>query len=240
MTSIRVASFNAHQHSNDRRALAAVRAVMEECDVLGLQEFGGRERVRALRELRAEGWDFYKPTDVSATVPAIAWRTSRFALVRARAPRVAAGRAVLPVPGRRAHLPDLFGNVVILRDTLAGRRIAVGNLHAPAHVEFWPGPRRRMYREAVRDLARAVVADDRPAFITGDWNWDLTSRHALPVRLLREHGLHPMWRGHTPARGTHGNRVIDGVFSTQPCTRARVLGHIDVGDHKPVIGTFTL
>lgn len=229
----RVGTFNAYQRSDNDRADAAVRRFAERVDVGGLQEYGGPARRESLRGLADLGMAFYKPADC-ATAPPIIWDYHRFDLVRGRAVLVADGRRVRPVPGKRSVLDDLFGTVVELHDLLLDRETVVGNLHTPAHVEHWPGPRRAMYREAV-----LAIAAERPDYLTGDWNWSLRTPDALPRQLLERRGLVSCWSGNPSPVGTHGRRLIDGVFARERATEAHVLSGFDVGDHDPAVATYT-
>ncbi|MDI6911495.1 endonuclease/exonuclease/phosphatase family protein [Nocardioides sp.] len=235
----RVGTFNLYQRSDNHRADAALRRFVEHVDLAGLQEYGGPARRASLADLRDLGFAFYKPRDV-ASAPPIIWDADRFQLMRGRSVLAADGRRVPAVPGKRAVLDDLFGTVVVLRDMLLDRETVVGNIHTPAHVELWPGPRRAMYREAVV----AVVADmhlhrERPAYLAGDWNWSLRTPDALPRRLLARRGLVSCWSGNPSPVGTHGHRLIDGVFARDRADEAHVLSGFHVGDHDPAVATYT-
>lgn len=235
----RIGSFNLFQRSNNGRADAALDLFTQHVDAAGLQEYGGPARLESLRELGDLGFGFYKPRD-TATAPPIIWDADRFQLMRGRSVLAADGRRVPAVPGRRAILDDLFGTVVVLRDLVLDCETVVGNIHTPAHVELWPGPRRGMYREAVV----AVAADmhlhrDRPAYLTGDWNWSLRTPDALPRQLLARRGLVSCWSGNPSPVGTHGHRLIDGVFARERADEAHVLSGFHVGDHDPAVATYT-
>lgn len=235
----RVGTFNLFQRSDNGRADAALRRFVEHVDVAGLQEYGGPDRRASLAGLRDLGYAFYKPRD-TPTAPPIIWDADRYQLMRGRSVLAADGRRVGIIPGRRTVLDDLYGTVVVLRDMLLDRETVVGNLHTPAHVELWPGPRRGMYREAVL----AVAADmhlhrERPAYLTGDWNWSLATPDALPRRLLARRGLVSCWSGNPSPRGTHGHRLIDGIFARDRADEAHVLSGFHVGDHDPAVATYT-
>lgn len=236
----RVGTFNPYQRSDNNAADAAVRRFAEHVDLAGLQEYGGRARLESLTALADLGMAFYKPRDVT-TAPPIIWDRDRFQLMRGRSVLAADGRRVPAVPGRRAILDDLFGTVVVLRDMLLDCETVVGNIHTPAHVELWPGPRRSMYREAVIAVAANMHLNrERPAYLVGDWNWSLRTPDALPRQLLQRRGLVSCWSGNPSPVGTHGHRLIDGVFARDRADEAHVLSGFHVGDHDPAVATYTL
>lgn len=237
MTAVRVGTWNAFDKSADVDAQRGLTNFATEVDVAGLQEFGGPVRRQMLRDL--PGFDFYKPRSVSAAPPII-WREDVFELLHGSTPLVAYGRRVGVMPGFKTTLPDYYATVCLLMQHPTEQPVVVGNIHTPAHVEKWPGLRRYMYIEAVSSLVSyaQAVAGEAPIFLVGDWNWNLTPT-AYPVRLMAARGLRIAWAAFPAARGTHGKRVIDGVFSTLPATDARVLG-IRVGDHRPAVATYDL
>lgn len=235
----RVGTFNLYQRSDNDRADAAVRRFVEHVDLAGLQEYGGHDRLESLRGLADLGMAFYKPRDVPSA-PAIIWDRDRFDLMRGRSVLVADGRRVTPVPGKRSVLGDYYGTVVVLRDLVSGCETVVGNLHTPAHVELWPGPRRGMYRESVTGIAADMhLRCDRPAYLVGDWNWSLRTPDALPRQLLARRGLVSCWSGNPSPVGSHGHRLIDGVFARARADEAHVLSGFHVGDHDPAVATYT-
>lgn len=237
-TTTRVGTFNLYQRSDDHQADAAVRRFVEHIDAGGLQEYGGPVRRASLEGLADLGFAYFKPKDVP-TAPPIVWDRDRFDFLRGRTPLLARGRRVLPVPGKRAVLDDLYGTVVVLRDLADGCETVVGNVHTVAHVELWPGPRRTMYRESVAAIAAAMhLHRNRPAYLGGDWNWSLRAPVALPRQLLAEHGLVSCWAGNPSPVGSHGRRLIDGVFARGRASDAHVLPGFHVGDHDPAVATY--
>lgn len=234
----RVGSYNPFQRSDDTKADRAVDEFAQLVDLAGLQEYGGPARRRSLLDLADIGMAFYKPKEI-ATAPPIIWRADRYILLRARTPLVADGRRVNAIPGRRGTLPDYHGTVVVLHDLLLGTEVVVGNIHTPAHVEHWPGPRRAMYREAITGITADMhLRRPRPAYLVGDFNWDLRSPDAMPRQLLHKRGLVACWSGNPSRVGTHHHRLIDGVFANAYAAEAEVLTTINVGDHLPVVATY--
>src|SRR5690348_12195689 len=63
--------------------------LLSHVEVLGLQEWGGKDRERLLERLR--GYDYAKPGDRTGSV---VWERKRFALQRAHSEVVAEGRRV--------------------------------------------------------------------------------------------------------------------------------------------------
>src|SRR4051794_5528919 len=111
----RVGTFNPYQRSNNVKAHEAVAEWVQRIDLGGLQEYGGAGRRASLSTLAHLGVGVYKPPAFPAAPPLV-YRLTRFELLRGRTPLVAAGRRVLPVPGKRSHLDDLFGTVAVLWD----------------------------------------------------------------------------------------------------------------------------
>lgn len=225
----RVGSYNLYQRSNDDHANRSLRQFVKHVDVAGLQEYGGPIRRQSLEQLADLGFSYFKPRAVP-TAPPIIWRADRFQLRHGDAPRVAAGRRVAKVPGKRAVLEDLHAGMVTLLDLVLDEDITLWNLHTPAHVEFWPGARREMYRDSFRELGGD--------YVVGDFNWSLTKPTSLPRLLLAEKGLISCWAGYEPNAPTEGRRVIDGVFARQRATSAHVHTEIRCGDHKPVVAAY--
>lgn len=120
--------------------------------------------------------------------------------------------------------------------------------HFPASVQrgdgFSTNLRRVLaWRSTVRGLRRALLelaADLRPDEIVGsaDFNVDLSRAH---WRLLINRGLRGTGcRVKPPAEGTHGDRGIDGHFSTMHRVggTSRVLRRLPGFDHRPVAAEF--
>lgn len=137
--------------------------------LLGLQEFQPVQRRMFLRMTR--GWRVFSPP--RDPQDSIAWRTSRFRLVRATSFKVPYFRTWRPMP------------VVVLRDRATGRKLVVISVHNPAN----RGYSRTMYKrraEAVRRELKMVRTMRRrsgaPVILMGDFNDD---SRALYCRITR-------------------------------------------------------
>ena len=242
-TPIRLGSANFYQRSNNNAARNALFDFAPMCDIFGPLEFGGPERRRMLEDLTATGYfDFYKPVR-PGSAPALVWDTQRLEPLDLKTIKVADGRKVLSLPGRRAELADLYATWGLFRDLSdRGRSYWIASWHSPAHVEFWLNTGRRdMYREALSRLLAERRKDWRWA-ILGDWNVEISKPKPTtwkwPAGAIERRGGEFMWKRHPARKGTHGKRrVIDGAASNMRCLKTRVVDS-GVGDHDFALGLF--
>lgn len=206
--------------------------VLPKCDVLGLVEWGGRDRERLLE--RWDGYDYAKPSSRSGS---LAWDAGRFKLVRSHSVVVAEGRNVGRVKGLRTRLDDYEVSVDTLRDiTRDGRdgrhqRVTFILGHAPV---WRPGDRARMHAEwleAVTRLHAHYEAKGHEVYTLADFN--RTPRHIR--RAFAEVNAVSLWTARK-VRATHHRRSIDDIYSR---CRARRVALIDTAsDHRAVLATF--
>lgn len=190
------------------------------------------------------GWGFYRGHEC-----VVSWREDTFEL--AWEPSFA--------PIAKAHTFNRGSNKnakvwltsVPLRHIATGRVVMVRVCHTPSSVQagdrFRPGERRKVgawtaslarwgarARRFTRDHPHAAQVD------VADWNVDLKRKHwqALIGRAL---GQRCAWAGRVPAQGTHGRRLIDGVFyRLLEVSNARVLPKGKSSDHKAIATKFEI
>jgi endonuclease/exonuclease/phosphatase family metal-dependent hydrolase len=172
--------------------------------LVGLQELQGGQRKMFLR--RTKGWRIHSPA--SDPQDSIAWRSSRFRLVRTGAFRIPYFRTPRPMP------------VVVLRDRATGRKLVIISVHNPR------GSSRKMRKHRsvavsreVRKVRALARADRAPVILMGDFN---DRSRKLFCRVTR-HGLKASSGG---IRGRHCRPSqaagIDWIFGTR---KIRFLAH---------------
>ena len=225
-----VGSWNCKVGTDLTLAARNLRTVLAPCDILGLQEWGGRHREDILDQL--DGYDYAKPHARSGPV---VWDAGRYRLTHARDVIAAKGRRVGRIPGLRAVLEDYHVTVVTLRDTTderRGHRITVINCHAPV---WRPGARATMHREyveAVTKMHRHFVAKGHTVYTLGDWN-----RTPRQVRqpFAEVAGAMSCWAGRKE-KPTHGRRTIDAIWNRCRPTDVRTIR--TASDHRAVIAEY--
>ena len=172
--------------------------------LVGLQELQPEQRRMFLRKTR--GWKLFSPRDPQDS---IAWRKSRFRLVRATTFRIPYFRTWRTMPA------------VVLRDRGTGRKVVVISVHNPADRGRLNRHKRRA--EAVRRELKMVKVMRRrthaPVILMGDFN---DKSRALYCRVVR-HGLKAS-SGGVRGRRCRPNQVagIDWIFGT---SGIRFTGH---------------
>jgi murein DD-endopeptidase MepM/ murein hydrolase activator NlpD len=198
--------------SYHRMKLATSLLRSNEVDLVGLQELMGVQRTMFLNLTKQ--YRIYSPRDPQDS---IAWRASRFQLLKATTFKIPYFESERPMP------------VVVLRDRATGRKLVVISVHNPAnrnHIKKfrrkpWLMERRRA--EAVRrELAVATKmrrATGAPVILMGDFN-DRSRR--LYCRVTK-HGLKASSRG-VRGRSCRPSVVagIDWIFATRGI---RFVGH---------------
>ncbi len=172
-TGFNVASFNvlgaSHTSSGSRYATypsRTTRAVtvmnQRKLDVVGLQEFQGKQYDYFLSKGNGKEWGVYfwdPPGSKRDTENAIIWRKSKFDFVS----------------GETFDIPYFYGNTrhvpaVLLREKATGRTAYFLNVHNPANVRGnaakWRAQAIAIERQKIIDLR----ATGRPVFLTGDFN----------------------------------------------------------------------
>lgn len=107
--------------------------------------------------------------------------------------------------------------------------------------------RRRVWAAAMRGLVRTVRTVRRRypgalVVVSADFNVDHRDGrggHPLVARYLGPLGLADGWEGVTPAAGTHGARVIDGVWTDLAVQSCRVVVGDFPSDHRPLRAVLT-
>jgi hypothetical protein len=218
----RVLTANIQKDVSEEAAGTALDKVLIHADLAALQEFRA-DRNEILAHTR--GWVFKRGRGGG---PPVGVRVSWGRLLKARRVVLAKSRRVDAVAGRKSVLPDCLATLGIARQHGERRKTVLVSIHLPAHVEFWPGPRRDMHEEAVRRLTRLVRRQQllgRRVFVAGDTNWN---EMKLPP-------LISCWVGRKPV-GTLGRRTVDEVYSDLLASDVRTF---DVGsDHRCVVATY--
>lgn len=218
----RVLTANIQKDVGEEAAGTALDKVLKHADLAALQEFRA-DRNDILENTR--GWVFKRGRGGG---PPVGVRVSWGRLLKARRVVLAKSRRVDKVSGRKSVLPDCLATVAIARRHGERRKTVLVSIHLPAHVEFWPGPRRDMHTEAVRRLTRLVRRQrllGRGVFVAGDTNW---SEMKLPP-------LTSCWVGRKPV-GTLGRRTVDMIYGELLASDVRTF---DVGsDHRAVVAVY--
>lgn len=218
----RVLTANIQKDVSEEAAGAALDKVLAHADLAALQEFR-HDRDQMLEDTR--GWVFKRGRGGG---PPVGVRVSWGRLLKTRRVVLAGSRRVDDVLGRKSTLPDCLATLAIARQHGERRKTVLISIHLPAHVEFWPGPRRDMHTEAVRRLTRLVRRQrllGRRVFVAGDVNWN-----EMPLPPLVS-----CWVGRKP-QGTLGKRTVDVVYSDLLASDVRTF---DVNsDHLAVLATY--
>lgn len=217
-----VASFNVLGHSHTarggkkRRQFASSSRRMNHSlsllgsnrvSLVGLQEFQGVQRRMFLR--RTKGWGLHSPR--SDPQDSIAWRKSRFKLLRKDSIKVPYFKRYRPMP------------VVTLRDRATGRKLSVISVHNPAN----RGAKRKMGKRRYIAVGRELRAVKRlkrktgaPVILMGDFN---TNERRFYCRMVK-HGMYASSRG-TRGKRCHPSRGngVDWIFGTK---KIRFRGHM--------------
>ena len=209
-----VATLNVLGHSHtarggDKRGFAGSRRRMGHVvsllgangvSVVGLQELQPIQRASFLR--RTRGWRIHSPK--GDPQDSVAWRSSRFRLLRATSFKV-------PYFRRMRRMP-----IVVLKDRATGRKLVVISVHNPANKGSKAKMRKRRAAGVRRELA--MVKHMRrttraPVILMGDFN---DKRRRFFCHMTRQ-GLKASSRGNPGRRGCRKSEVagIDWIFSTR-------------------------
>ena len=222
-------------------------------DVIAVQELQSHHRGTVARQLRAAGWAM---SDGNTATPVV-WRTDKyrllaqgrvkeFGVVRIE-PGSAAGASIGPKWIQWAQLQDMSTGAVFI----AASHHLVPGIESKGRTDR-QGPRRVEYAKkqilAAGTLAQQLGRNGQIPFLIGsDWNIDARKdarvrTPGFPYMTLPRFGLYSNWRvlGY-PRDGTHGNRLIDGIFSTTRTVapvRQQILDHYG-SDHRAVLVQYT-
>lgn len=239
-----------HVHASGRfdATLADVRADWDDYRTMpGVKLVTGTEHGSGDHDpaFEADGWDHVRKGEC-----VVAWDTTVFE------PAWAASLTLIGTPYYRGGNENSRTKLlsVPLRHIATGRVLMVRVAHTPAHVQAGDGFRRttaRVIRQAAGWMSGLVAWGRRSArfrrhhphaaeLAIADWNVDLLRRYwrALIRRTLN---LRCAWTKHLPRRGTHGRRLIDGVFyRLLKVDNARVLPKGKSSDHHAIATKFTI
>lgn len=239
---IRVATFN---ERGDKHGVQFpqrgrdLQHVLKNADLVGMQEWPGIEGSMAFLN-EQPGWASYRPPHG----PPVAWRTDTFRLLERHEHQVAAARNVLPLPGRRSHLPAIHATEVVLQRLDNGHTVTLIDGHSPAHVEIAghrrPGARGKMYTEFCDGMAElyAAAAKRGRVFVTADWNWNYRDKPVSkfdPKAIMWEAGARACWHNRAPQH-TLGRRCVDVIYSQHNGLHVTTLH--TASDHRTVVVTY--
>ncbi|MBA3233348.1 MAG: endonuclease/exonuclease/phosphatase family protein [Propionibacteriales bacterium] len=252
---LRVGTYNIRAGVSTKTFKSALAAFLPRVDVAGLQEVNSRDKEAVLDSLRDDGWAYYRDEGGRGAQNPVIWDRSRFALVKARAPRVARACDVGDeMTVNNGEINAHYVSVVRLKDRATGRKISILNAHLPPGAiragQRYPG-RPLLYERYVQELIRLteVTRTERQwgrTFVLGDFNVGYVAdekyrKRWLPYATFHRMGMASLWAtSHPESRGTHGDALLDQVYSGKAARRASVASDIKYSDHRPAIATYTL
>lgn len=189
--------------------------------------------------LRLPEWSWFHADERGADDCAVLWNSSLWVLdgwARAVPLTNVVWQRVAKYGGKTT--PPVHATVVPLRSRVGGVRVVVIVVHMPTRSTVL---RRKAWSSCISGLVKLVKqardADTNARIvITADWNADwlnLRDRELL-IRAAKRLGVEPAYRGRVNARGTHGDRLIDGIWTDAEAHAATVLDQTPASDHRPV------
>ncbi|GAA3689452.1 hypothetical protein GCM10022204_00170 [Microlunatus aurantiacus] len=251
---VRMATWNVLKSNSANRIVGGLTSIAAAgADVIGVQELQANHRNTVARRMRQAGWAM---SDGNTATP-VFWRASKYQLLAQGREkefgvvRIEAGSAA------GASIGPKWIQWAQLKDTSTGAVFIAASHHLVPGIETKgkadrQGPRRVAYAKkqivAAGELATRLSRDGQiPFMIAADWNVDARKdarvrTAGFPYVTLQTYGLYSNWRvlGY-PTSGTHGNRLIDGVFSTTRTVapvRQQILSHYG-SDHRAALVQFT-
>ena len=251
---VRMATWNVLKSNSNQRIVAGLTSIAAAgADVIAVQELQSYHRGTVARRLRAAGWEM---SDGNTATPVL-WRADRYKLLAQG--RVKEFGVVRIEPGSAAgtSIGPKWIQWVQLQDTSTGAVFIAASHHLVPGIESRGrtdrhGPRRVAYAKkqilAAGQLAQQVGRNGQIPFLIGsDWNIDARKdarvrAPGFPYTTLPAYGLYSNWRvlGY-PKQGTHGDRLIDGIFTTTTTiapVRHQILGHYG-SDHRAALVQYT-
>jgi endonuclease/exonuclease/phosphatase family metal-dependent hydrolase len=187
--------------------------------------------------LRYPGWSWFHADEKGADDCAVLWDSSIWTLdgwARAVPLTNVTWQRVKQYGGGKT--PPVHATVAPLRSRVGGRRLVVIAVHMPTRSTAL---RRRAWASCIRGLAKLVReirgADSKARIVlAADWNadWKNPKDRALLSAAAKRMGLEPRTSGGNV--GTHGQRVIDGVWTDAKANYQIVLAQSPASDHRPV------
>lgn len=247
---VAMATWNVLKSNNTRRVVAGIQTIGRAgADVIGVQELERGRRATVARQLKHAGWEM---SSGNSATP-VFWRADKYTVLAQGRQKVFGVVRIEPGSAAGSSIGPKFIQWVQLRDNTTGAVFIAASNHLVPGIETkgHPDPhghRRVAYAEkqldAVTRLAgRLGRSGQIPFLIAADWNVDArkdarTRTPGFPYTALQQGGLYSNWRvlGY-PTDGTHGRRLIDGIFSTSRTiapVRQQILGRYG-SDHRAVL-----
>lgn len=251
---VRMATWNVLKSNSNKRIMAGLKSLgAAGADVIAVQELQSHHRGPIERQMRAAGWRMSSGN----TATPVFWRASKYKLLAQGREKEfgvvriergsAAGSSIGPKWIQWAQLQDTSSGAVFI----AASHHLVPGIESRGRPDR-QGPRRVAYAKKqiliAGKLAEQLGRNGQIPFMIGaDWNIDARKdarvRSAgFPYATLPAYGLYSNWRvlGY-PKDGSHGNRLIDGIFSstrTVAPVRQQILSHSG-SDHRGVLVQYT-
>lgn len=245
---VRMGTWNVLKSNSRARIVAGLQAIGEAgADVIGVQELQRNRRGAVERGMRQVGWEM---SDGNTATP-VFWRAGKYKLLAQGREKVFGVVRIESGGAAGSSVGPKFIQWVQLQDTSTGAVFVAASHHLVPSIETKgredpDGPRRVAYAkkqvEAAGELARSLGRNGQiPVLIAADWNWNFRYQ-GFPTTMLESYGLYSNWRvlGRTKA-GTHGRRLIDGIFSTTRTiapVRQQILGRYG-SDHQSALVQYT-
>ena len=251
---LQMATWNVLKSNSSNRIVAGLQAIgAAGADVIAVQELQQNHRANVARQMRQSGWAM---SDGNTATP-VFWRAGKYKLLAQGRQKEfgieriergsAAGRSIGPKWIQWAQL----------QDTSTGAVFVAASHHLVPGVETQgrtdpQGDRRVTLAKtqivAAGQLARRLGRNGQIPFLIGsDWNIDARKDARIrtagfPYVTLPAYGLYSNWRvlGY-PKQGTHGNRLIDAIFSTTRTVaplRQQILSNYG-SDHRAALVQYT-
>lgn len=247
---IKVATYNLHFDRTQAQAHADLtKLVGAGPEMIGLQEWGKAERYQVLQEVTAiAGWDFYRPNNpgTSQRQTPVLWNAAIWDRIDSFATKLNEETVAEDGAGG-ATIEAKYAVWVTLQRKADGKKISLVNWHAPASITDPANVIRRQVMKTCTERVAALMEElalVSEVYMTGDMNVDYRNdavrlEVGFPVERFKRFGSRANWYYDKPeTNGTHGDRLIDYVFSTRPAVDSsiRVTGYSS--DHKPVVVTY--
>lgn len=247
---LRMGTWNVLKSNSDARIVAGLQSIgAAGADVIAVQELQQNHRATVARKMKQAGWAM---SDGDTATP-VFWRAGKYKLLaQGREKEFGVERIERGSAAGRSIGPKWI-QWVQLQDTSTGAVFIAASHHLVPGIETKgrtdpQGDRRVALAEkqivAAGQLAKRLGRSGQIPFLIGsDWNIDARKDARIrttgfPFVTLPAYGLYSNWRvlGY-PKQGTHGNRLIDAIFSTTRSVapvRQQILSHYG-SDHRAVL-----
>lgn len=251
---VRMGTWNVLKSNSTKRIVAGLTTMAAAgADVIAVQELQSYHRGPVARQLREVGWSM---SDGNTATPVL-WRADEYRLLAQGRVREFGVVRIEPGSAAGSSIGPKWIQWVQLQDTSTGAVFIAASHHLVPGIESKGrtdrhGPRRVAYAKkqilAAGQLAQQLGRNGQIPFLIGsDWNIDARKDAKIrtagfPYATLPAFGLYSNWRvlGY-PKSGTHGDRLIDGIFSTTRTVapiRQQILNHYG-SDHRAVLVHYT-